>query len=300
VNAVVTGDEIWSRAAGAWAEILARSRRGRVARRLLERRREERNTSMMKILSVAAVGLATTTTGASADTSAKQPPTTIVLVHGAFADGSSWDKVTPSLEAKGFRVVAVYDPMTSLADDVAATQRVIEAQTGPVILVGHSYGGAVITEAGNDAKVTALVYVAAFVPDAGESINDLGKGQPVPAWVKKLVVDKGGFASLPAEVVAKDFAQDLPAAQARLLATKQGPIATRCFDDKIKTAAWRSKPSWYVRAVSDRMIDPGAQKRMAKRAGATVTSVKGSHVIMMSQPDDVIAAILAAAAGASP
>jgi pimeloyl-ACP methyl ester carboxylesterase len=248
---------------------------------------------MLKTLSVAAVGLAATAAGASADTA--KAPTTVVLVHGAFADGSSWDKVTPSLEAKGFRVVAVYDPMSSLADDVAATRRVIEAQPGRVILVGHSYGGAVITEAGNDPKVAALVYVAAFVPDAGESINDLGKGQPAPPWVKQLVVDRGGFASLPAEVVAKDFAQDLSAADARLLAAKQGPIAARCFDDKITTAAWRTRPSWYVRAEADHMIDPAAQAAMAKRANAKVTSVKGSHVIMLSRPAEVVATILAAA-----
>lgn len=249
---------------------------------------------MLKTLSMAAVGLTATASGASADTTAKAP-TTVVLVHGAFADGSSWDKVTPSLEAKGYRVVAVYDPMSSLADDVAATKRVIEAQPGPVVLVGHSYGGAVITEAGNDAKVTALVYVAAFVPDAGESINDLGKGQPPPPWVKKLVVDRGGFASLPADVVAADFAQDLSAADARLLAAKQGPIAARCFDDKITTAAWRTKPSWYLRATADRMIDPAAQEFMAKRAGAKLSNAKGGHVIMLSRPGDVIAAILAAA-----
>jgi pimeloyl-ACP methyl ester carboxylesterase len=253
---------------------------------------------MLKNLSIAA-GLAVTASVASADSTAKAP-ITVVLVHGAFADGSSWDKVTPSLEAKGFRVVAVYDPMSSLADDVAATRRVIEAQPGPVILVGHSYGGAVITEAGNDRKVAALVYVAAFVPDAGESINDLGKGHPAPPWVTKLVVDRGGFASLPADVVANDFAQDLPAADARLLAAKQGPIATRCFDDKITTAAWHARPSWYVRAEADHMIDPEAQALMAKRAGANLTSVKGSHVIMLSRPAAVTAAILAAAAAVSP
>lgn len=249
---------------------------------------------MLKTLSIAALGLVSATSGAFADDAAKAP-TTVVLVHGAFADGSSWDKVTPSLEAKGFRVVAVYDPMSSLADDVAATKRVIEAQPGPVILVGHSYGGAVITEAGNDRKVSALVYIAAFAPDAGESINDLGKGQPPPPWVKKLVIDSAGFASLPTDVVLNDFAQDLPNADARLLATKQGPIAARCFDDKITTAAWRTKPSWYVRATGDRMIDPAAQEFMAKRANAKLSSAKGGHVIMLSRPGDVVAAILAAA-----
>jgi pimeloyl-ACP methyl ester carboxylesterase len=245
---------------------------------------------------IATAALAALTSGAGADTA--KAPTTIVLVHGAFADSSSWDKITPSLEAKGYRVVAVYDPMSSLADDVAATKRVIEAQPGPVVLVGHSYGGAVITEAGNDKKVTALVYIAAFAPDAGESINDLGKGQPPPPWVKKLVVDRGGFASLPADVVASDFAQDLPAADSRLLATKQGPIAARSFDEKITTAAWHTKPTWYVRAAADHMIPPAAQELMAKRAKAKLTSVDSSHVIMLSHPAEVSSAILAAAAGA--
>jgi len=232
---------------------------------------------------------------AHADSSAKAP-TTIVLVHGAFADGSSWDKVTPLLEAKGYKVVAVYDPMSSLADDVAATKRVIDAQPGPVILVGHSYGGAVITEAGNDAKVRSLVYVAAFAPDSGESINDLGKGQPAPPWAKRLIVDSAGFASLPADAIGSEFAQDLPGPAASLLAAKQGPIAARCFDDRITTAAWRTKPTWYVRSEADHMIDPAAQALMAKRANAKLTSVHASHVVMLSHPKEVAAAILAAAA----
>jgi pimeloyl-ACP methyl ester carboxylesterase len=220
----------------------------------------------------------------------------IVLVHGAFADGSSWDRVTPLLEAKGYRVIAVYDPMSSLADDVAATKRAIESAPGPVLLVGHSYGGAVITEAGNDPKVAGLVYVAAFAPDSGESINDLGKGAPPPPWVKQLVVDNGGFAWLPANTIATDFAQDLPAAERRLLATKQGPVAARAFDDKVTTAAWHTKPTTYVRAELDHMIDPGAQAFMAKRANAKLVSVKSSHVAMLSKPADVATAILAAAA----
>ena len=222
--------------------------------------------------------------------------TTVVLVHGAFADGSSWDKVTPLLLAKGYNVVAVHEPLSSLADDVAATKRVIDAQPGKVILVGHSYGGAVITEAGNDEKVTALVYVAAFAPDSGESINDLGKGQPAPQWVTRLAVDSAGFASLPADVVGTEFAQDLPARDAQLLASKQGPIAARCFDDKIKAAAWHRKPSWYLRAELDHMIAPAAQELMAKRAGAKLTSVKTSHVMMLVKPKDVASMILAAAA----
>jgi pimeloyl-ACP methyl ester carboxylesterase len=227
----------------------------------------------------------------------KSPIKSIVLVHGAFADGSSWDRVTPLLEAKGYRVIAVHDPMSSLADDVAATKRAIENAPGPVLLVGHSYGGAVITEAGNDPKVAGLVYIAAFAPDAGESINDLGKGAPPPSYAKQLVVDSGGFAWLPEKTVDTDFAQDLPAAERKLLAAKQGPIATKSFDERIKTAAWHAKPSTYIRTELDHMIDPAAQAVMAKRAGATLVSLKTSHVAMLVKPTEVANAILAAASG---
>ena len=225
-----------------------------------------------------------------------KPTKTIVLVHGAFADGSSWDRVTPLLQAKGYNVVAVHEPFTSLADDVAATRRVIEQQKGDVILVGHSYGGVVITEAGNSDKVTGLVYVAAFAPDAGESVDDLGKGKPAPSWLGALEVDSAGFARLPPAVVASDFAQDLPAAETRLLSSKQGPIFARSFGDKIKSAAWKRKPVWYVRATLDHMIDPAAQAWMANRMNATTTSVTASHVVMLSKPKEVAAVILAAAA----
>jgi pimeloyl-ACP methyl ester carboxylesterase len=228
---------------------------------------------------------------------AATPAKSIILVHGAFADGSSWSKVIPALQAKGFNVVAVQNPLSSLADDVAATKRAIEAAPGPVILVGHSWGGVVITEAGNNDKVAGLVYVAAFAPDAGESVNDLGKGKPAPSWLATLKVDSGGFAWLPAETVAKDFAQDVSAADAKLIAVTQGPVATKAFDDKVKTAAWKTKPSWYIVADQDHMIDPQGQAAMAKRAGATTTTLKGSHVIMVSKPKEVAAVILTAAAG---
>lgn len=220
---------------------------------------------------------------------------TIVLVHGAFADGSSWGKVIPLLEARGYHVVSVQEPLSSLADDVAATRRAIDLQTGPVLLVGHSWGGAVITEAGNHDKVLGLVYVAAFAPDGGESVDDLGKGGPPPPWAKRLVVDSGGFAWLPADVVAADFAPDLPAAESALVASVQQPIQTKAFGEKVTTAAWRSKRSWYVRSEEDRMIDPHAQAVMAERAGAKITNVKASHVSMLSHPDEVAAAILEAA-----
>lgn len=228
---------------------------------------------------------------------ADAPKPTIVLVHGAFADGASWNKVIPLLEAKGYNVVAVHDPLSSLPDDVAQTTRAIDAQAGDVILVGHSYGGYVISDAGNDPKVKALVYVAAFVPDAGETITDMGKGQPVPPWQPTLQVDKGGFATLPTESILKYFAPDLPAAEAKLVAATQGPISTTVFGAKLKSApAWKSKPSWYLRAENDQMIDPAGQAAMAKRANATVTSIKSSHVAMLSHPADVAKVILAAAA----
>lgn len=229
-----------------------------------------------------------------------KPLPSIVLVHGAFADGSSWDRVVPLLTAKGYSVVALHEPLTSFAEDVAATRRAIDEQPADVVLVGHSYGGAVITEAGNDPKVKSLVYVAAFGPDANESINDLGRGKPAPAWASSLHVDKGGFAWLPLSTVVHDFAQDLPEAEASLLAVKQGPINTKSFDEKIKTACWHSRPVWYLRTSQDHMIDPEAQTAMAKRLRATLSSVPSSHVAMLSQPQEVAAVIMKAAAAIRP
>jgi pimeloyl-ACP methyl ester carboxylesterase len=221
----------------------------------------------------------------------------ILLVHGAFADGSSWSKVIPLLTAQGYQVVSVQEPLSSLADDVAATRRAIDLQPGPVLLVGHSWGGAVITEAGNHEKVAGLVYVAAFAPDGGESVDDLGKNSPPPPWATRLVVDGGGFAWLPPDVVANDFAQDISAADVAVVASVQQPIQTSAFGQKVTTAAWRSKPSWYIRTEQDRMIDPGAQAAMAERAGAKVTNVNASHVPMLSHPEEVAATILEAAGG---
>jgi pimeloyl-ACP methyl ester carboxylesterase len=156
----------------------------------------------------------------------------------------------------------------------------------------------VITEAGNSDKVSGLVYVAAFAPDAGESVQDLGAGKPAPEWNKKLILDPAGFLTLPAEVVSKDFAQDVSAADAKLITAKQGPIAAKAFGDKVKTPAWKTKPSWFVRAEQDHMIDPAGQELMAKRANSKLTTVKGaSHVVMLSRPKEVAAVILAAASG---
>jgi pimeloyl-ACP methyl ester carboxylesterase len=224
-----------------------------------------------------------------------KPEKTVVLVHGAFADGSSWDKVIPLLQAKGLQVVAVQNPLTSLADDVAATKRVIDAQSGPVILVGHSWGGTVITEAGDHPKVAVLVYVAAFAPDVGESTSDLGKGGPPPPGSASIRPDSAGFLYVTPNGVAKDFAQDLPAPQTAVMAATQGPIFGKTFDEKVSNAAWKSKPSWYIVAEKDRMIQPDLERAMAKKINAKITVLPTSHVPMLSRPREVAAVILAAA-----
>lgn len=235
-------------------------------------------------------------THAPADAASSSPPKTVVLVHGAFADGSSWRKVVPLLEAKGLRVVAVQNPLSSLAADVDAAKRVIDAQPGPVILVGHSWAGVVISQAGVDDKVKALVYVAAFAPPKGVSINDLGKGQPPAPWLAELQPDSAGYLRLSDNAVAKYFAQDLSAEDIRVTAATQGPAFSGIFDEKITEAAYETRPSWYVVAKQDGMIAPIAQEAMAKAIKATTTEVEASHVVMLSQPDAVANVILAAAA----
>jgi pimeloyl-ACP methyl ester carboxylesterase len=232
---------------------------------------------------------------ASAQALADSPKPTIVLVHGAFADGSSWDRVVPLLMAKGYDVVAVHQPLSGLADDVAAVKRVVDAQPGDVVLVGHSYGGVIITEVGNDPKVKKLVYVAAFGPDAGESINDLGKGGPPPEWIGGLKVVEG-YGMLTPDTVVKFFAQDLPKADQTLIAAKEGWLAMSSLEGKPTAAAWKSKPSWYIVAAQDHMIPPAAEEQMAKRMNAKVTTLKTSHVPMLSKPKEVAGVILDAAA----
>jgi pimeloyl-ACP methyl ester carboxylesterase len=221
---------------------------------------------------------------------------TIVLVHGAFADGTgSWLKVIPVLRAKGYKVVAVQTPLTSLADDVATVKRALDLQTGNVVLVGHSWGGAVITQAGIHDKVTELVYVAGFAPDVGQSVADVTAPYPTPPGFGNLVVDPAGFASLNNIGMTNDFAQDLPADQTDLMFVTQGPISLTCFTDKVTDAAWKTKPSWYVVAENDRMIQPDLERAFAANMKATTTSVASSHVPMLSKPDDIANAIMAAA-----
>lgn len=221
----------------------------------------------------------------------------IVLVHGAWADGSSWSKVIPLLEAKGFHVVAVQNPLTSFADDVAATNRMIDAQDGPVLLVGHSYGGAVITEAGNNPKVVGLVYVAAFAPDAGESAGSLGKPYGPTPGITELRPIADGFLVITPKGVLEDFAQDLPLAEKTELIATQTPTQGAALGAPITTAAWRTKPSWFVIASNDRMIAPEQETATAKRMNSKTLTLPSSHVAMLAMPREVAAFIAHAAAG---
>lgn len=224
---------------------------------------------------------------------ATQQPS-VVIVHGAFADGSDWAKVVPLVQAEGIKVTVVQNPLTSLADDVAATQRVLNNQENNVVLVGHSWGGTVISEAGADKKVRSLVYVAAFAPDAGQASKDLGKDYPAPSGVKEIAADKNGFLYMTPQGMATGFAQDLPAEQTAIMAATQGPIRASAFDDKTSVAAWKGKPSWYVVAREDRMIQPDLQRAFAKKIGAQVTEVDASHVPQQSRPADVAKVIIEA------
>lgn len=223
---------------------------------------------------------------APASDAAKATPS-VVLVHGAFADGSSWNKIIPLLQAKGVKVVAVQNPLTSLEDDVAAANRVINAQTGPVVLVGHSWGGSVITQAGSNGKVKALVYVAAFAPSLGQApVVDL-QPHPTPSGAAHYIKDADGFLTLSPEAIASEFAQDVSPQEANLIAATQGPVRGANFEQKVTVAAWSDKPSWYIVADQDRMIHPDAQRALAKKIKAKTTTLPTSHVPMLSSPDAV-------------
>jgi pimeloyl-ACP methyl ester carboxylesterase len=243
---------------------------------------------------VAALSIVAPWTAAHAADAAATPAKTVVLVHGAFADGSSWNRVIPLLKARGLNVVAVQNPLSSLADDVAATRRALKNVEGPVVLVGHSWGGAVITEAGLDEKVKSLVYVAAFAPSEGQSVAALGQGYPTPPGIATLVSDAEGYVSMTPPELARNFAQDVPAAEAALMAATQAPIRGSAFEEKVSTAAWKTKPSWFIVTTRDRMIAPELQYDMAKRIGAHTVSLPTSHVPMASDPRDVAAAIVEA------
>ena len=212
---------------------------------------------------------------------------TVVLVHGGFVDGSGWQGVYDHLRKDGYRVSIVQNPTLSLEGDVAATKRVIDAQSAPIILVGHSYGGAVITEAGTHPKVAALVYITAFAPDTGESVNTLIADPPPGAPVPPILPPQDGFLFLDREKFHASFAGDLNAELAAFMADSQVPWGVDALSGAISDPAWRSKPSWYLVATEDRMIPPPAQREMSARAGSTVVEVAGSHSVYVSKPEAV-------------
>jgi pimeloyl-ACP methyl ester carboxylesterase len=220
----------------------------------------------------------------------------VVLVHGGFVDGSGWQGVHAELRQRGFTVTVVQNPTTSLADDVAVTRRALAALDGPAVLVGHSYGGVVVTEAGNDPKVAALVYVAAFAPDAGESVASIIKDPPPGAPVPPILPPQDGFLYLDKEQFAASFAADVAPDLAAFMADSQVPWGVAALAGAVTAQpAWKQKPSVYVVATDDRMIPPPAQRAMAARAGSTLVEVKGSHAVYLSQPVAIARAIEQAA-----
>jgi pimeloyl-ACP methyl ester carboxylesterase len=223
--------------------------------------------------------------------------TNVVLVHGGFVDGSGWRAIYDLLKANGYDVSVVQNPTITLEGDAAATRQVIDRQDGPVVLVGHSYGGAVITEAGTDPKVAALVYIAGFAPDKGESVNTLIANPPPGAPVPPILPPQDGFLFLDREKFAGSFAGDVPPSEAAFMADSQVPWGVGALDGSITDPAWRIKPSWYLVTTDDRMIPPPAQRAMSERAGSTVTEVAGSHAIYVSQPAAVVDIIKEAAQG---
>jgi pimeloyl-ACP methyl ester carboxylesterase len=246
-----------------------------------------------KLRTAAAVVALAATIAASGATAASPPAKNIVLVHGAFADGSGWMAVAKILRRDGYKVSVAQPPETSLEDDVAATNRTIDAMGGPVVLVGHSYGGIIITAAGNNEHVKSLVYVAAFQPDTGESLGSLAASKPPASAGPKPSAD--GFLYLDTATFHADFAADLPAAQAAFMAVSQVGLAIKAAGARATKPAWKSKPSFAIVATNDRAINPDLERSMYKRSGATVTELASSHVAYMSHPAEVAAVIEQAA-----
>lgn len=249
----------------------------------------------MKSLFLSALMMSTALFGATS--ASAEPIKNIVLVHGAFVDETSWDGVAAILKAKGYNVTAVENPLTSLADDVAATNAVLNAQNGPTVLVGHSWGGVVIGEAGNNPKVSALVYVSAFAPDKGKSVSALSKTGPATPGVEAIRADDKGYLTIDPAVFPTAVAGDLPKEIGAHLAAHQMPINHTAFDAPADIAAWHQKPSWYVLSSKDSVLDPHAQAFFAERIKAKVTRVEGSHASLASHAKEV-AAVIEAAAGA--
>ncbi|HKC81934.1 MAG TPA: alpha/beta hydrolase [Gemmatimonadaceae bacterium] len=244
--------------------------------------------AITSLFGLAAMPLATTAIRA-------QKPS-IVLIHGAFADASSWNKVIPILESDGYMVTAVQIPLSSLSDDVAATKRVLDAQPGPVVLVGHSWGGAVITTAAaGNKKVKSLVYVAAFAPEAGEVVTGPASKYPAPELNSVLKPDEAGFLYIDRARFRDAFAHDLPESDTRIMAATQKPIYGKSFGETVPAAAWKTIPSWYIVSTEDHAINPDLERYYAKRIGATTTEIKASHVPFLSHPKEVARVIEAAA-----
>jgi len=249
----------------------------------------------MSTLKSVAVAAAAITAASPVLAASPEQPVSVVLVHGGFVDGSGWQAVHKILKNDGYDVIVVQNPTVSLADDVAVTRRAIAAAKHPVVLVGHSYGGVVISEAGNDPKVRSLAYIAAFAPDAGESVETLIANPAPGAPVPPILPPQDGFLRLDSAKFAASFAADVDPATAQFMADSQVPWGVAALAGKVSIPAWKSKPSYYLVASDDRMIPPVAQGAMAKRAGAKVVETKASHSVYMSKPQDVAALIQRAA-----
>jgi len=252
-------------------------------------------TKFVETVFAGSIGVAAALSGSGSLHAQSQTVKNIVLVHGAFADGTSWGKVIPILAARGFHVVAVQNPLTSLADDAEATRRMIALQDGPVILVGHSWGGAVISEAGDDPKVVGLVYVAAYVPEIGSSAGQTGAAFGPTLGSKAITVDEKHFARMSEDGIINAFADGLPMAERRLVLAVQGQIYGPMLDEKLTHAAWKSKPSWHVISTKDHTLQPAMEEDGAKRAGGVAVRLPTCHVAMLQEPEKVADVITEAA-----
>jgi pimeloyl-ACP methyl ester carboxylesterase len=249
-----------------------------------------------QLSSLAMAGLATLSVPQNATLQSNTKGTkNIVLVHGAFADGSSWSKIVAQLQAKGYNVIAVQNPLTSFAEDVAATKRAIAQMEGPVLLVGHSYGGMVISEAGKDPKVAGLLYVAALVPEEGQSVADVNAAMPTTGVEREFQLSSEGFLYLPLKGIDEHFAQDVSPEERKIIFATQGGWAAAATQEKVYNPAWKNKPSWYIVAANDGMINPDLERFKAKLIKATTIELKSSHVPMVSQPNKVAEFIISAA-----
>lgn len=254
-------------------------------------------STIKQVVTATAITAASVASGAAGaqTTSAAKGVKNIVLVHGAFADGSSWSKIIPALQNKGLNVIAVQNPLVSLEEDVAATKRAIALMDGPVLLVGHSYGGMVITEAGNDPKVAGLLYVCALVPNDGQSVVDVTAAFPPAPGSGEFRQDASGFLSLSPKGINEYFAQDLPEEERQVLVSTQTPWAAKATVTKISTAAWKSRPSWFIVGTDDQMVPVQLARAEAKMINAKTTELNSSHVPMVSMPEKVAEIIIRAA-----